>query len=57
MLNGEQYPRVMMTIIRFCVNTECHELKKLLILYWEVRFLDGRRATAHHAPKNCLLGD
>jgi coatomer subunit beta len=36
MLNGEKFPRVMMTIIRFCVNTECHELKKLLTIYWEI---------------------
>jgi len=36
MLNGERFPRVMMTVIRFCVNTESHELKKLLTLYWEV---------------------
>jgi coatomer subunit beta len=36
MLNGESFPRVMMTIIRFCVNTESHELKKLLTLYWEI---------------------
>ena len=37
MLNGERFPRVMMTVIRFCVNTESHELKKLLTLFWEVR--------------------
>eukprot|EP00615_Pteridomonas_danica_P000322 CAMPEP_0114361378 /NCGR_PEP_ID=MMETSP0101-20121206/24679_1 /TAXON_ID=38822 ORGANISM="Pteridomonas danica, Strain PT" /NCGR_SAMPLE_ID=MMETSP0101 /ASSEMBLY_ACC=CAM_ASM_000211 /LENGTH=961 /DNA_ID=CAMNT_0001506305 /DNA_START=27 /DNA_END=2912 /DNA_ORIENTATION=- len=36
MLNGEKFPRVMMTVIRFCVNTKCHELKKLLTLFWEV---------------------
>lgn len=36
MLNGEKFPRVMMTVIRFCVNTESKELKKLLTLYWEV---------------------
>jgi coatomer subunit beta len=39
MLNGEKFPRVMMTVIRFCVNTESKELKKLLTLYWEVRKL------------------
>jgi len=37
MLNGEKFPRVMMTVIRFCVNTESKELKKLLTLYWEVQ--------------------
>eukprot|EP00614_Pseudopedinella_elastica_P006800 CAMPEP_0172593566 /NCGR_PEP_ID=MMETSP1068-20121228/12783_1 /TAXON_ID=35684 /ORGANISM="Pseudopedinella elastica, Strain CCMP716" /LENGTH=961 /DNA_ID=CAMNT_0013391161 /DNA_START=28 /DNA_END=2913 /DNA_ORIENTATION=- len=36
MMDGEKFPRVMMTVIRFCVNTECHELKKLLTLYWEI---------------------
>jgi len=45
MLNGERFPRVMMTVIRFCVNTESHELKKLLTLFWEVRTLKFRDTT------------
>eukprot|EP00617_Octactis_speculum_P006280 CAMPEP_0185777950 /NCGR_PEP_ID=MMETSP1174-20130828/91260_1 /TAXON_ID=35687 /ORGANISM="Dictyocha speculum, Strain CCMP1381" /LENGTH=950 /DNA_ID=CAMNT_0028466523 /DNA_START=15 /DNA_END=2867 /DNA_ORIENTATION=- len=36
LLNGETMPRVMMTVIRFCLKSESHELKKLLTLYWEV---------------------
>jgi len=36
MLSGEPMPRMLMTVIRFCINTENHELKKLLMLYWEI---------------------
>ena len=36
MLSGEHMPRVLMSVIRFCINTEDHALKKLLMLYWEV---------------------
>lgn len=36
MLRGEQLPKVLMTVIRFCITSESHELKKLLTLYWEV---------------------
>ena len=25
-----------MTVIRFCINTEHHEFKKLLMLFWEI---------------------
>lgn len=46
MLGGESMPRVMMTVIRFCVNTDSHELKKLLTLYWEVRVTPA----LSHAP-------
>ncbi len=35
-----------MTVIRFCVNTECHELKKLLMIYWEV-ILSPTRFVSH----------
>ncbi|GMI04386.1 hypothetical protein TrVE_jg7457 [Triparma verrucosa] len=36
MLGGEALPRVLMQVIRFCINTEDHQLKKLMMLYWEV---------------------
>ena len=36
MLNGENMPKVLMTVIRFCINDDDHQLKKLLMLYWEV---------------------
>lgn len=29
-------PRMLMTVIRYCINTENHELKKLLMLFWEI---------------------
>lgn len=37
LLSGESLPRVLMSVIRFCSNTDDHMLKKLLMLYWEVR--------------------
>jgi len=29
-------PKILMTVIRFCINTDHHELKKVLMLFWEV---------------------
>lgn len=36
LLSGENLPRVLMSVIRFCSSTDDHLLKKLLMLYWEV---------------------
>ncbi|EQC36029.1 hypothetical protein SDRG_06767 [Saprolegnia diclina VS20] len=36
LLNGEKLPRVLMQIIRFCSTKEDHQLKKLLMVYWEI---------------------
>eukprot|EP00928_Gymnodinium_smaydae_P009748 TRINITY_DN13646_c0_g1_i1.p1 TRINITY_DN13646_c0_g1~~TRINITY_DN13646_c0_g1_i1.p1 ORF type:complete len:1017 (-),score=275.67 TRINITY_DN13646_c0_g1_i1:150-3200(-) len=35
MVQGETYPKLLMTIIRFVVTSNDHRLKKLLMLYWE----------------------
>ncbi len=29
-------PRVLMTVIRFCITNDDHQIKKLLMLYWEL---------------------
>lgn len=42
LLSGESLPRILMSVIRFCSNTDDHMLKKLLMLYWEVRGSEGR---------------
>lgn len=36
LLSGEDMPRILMTVIRFCITQEDHALQKLLMLYWEV---------------------
>uniref|UniRef100_A0A7S2PNF9 Coatomer subunit beta n=1 Tax=Leptocylindrus danicus TaxID=163516 RepID=A0A7S2PNF9_9STRA len=36
MLSGESMPKILMQVIRFCINTNDHKLKKLMMLYWEV---------------------
>ncbi|CAM9250196.1 unnamed protein product, partial [Heterosigma akashiwo] len=36
LLAGESLPRVLMHVIRFCINTEDHLLKKYMMLYWEI---------------------
>jgi coatomer subunit beta len=33
---GEQLPKLMMSVIKFCIHTENKFLKKLLYMYWEV---------------------
>lgn len=46
LLSGESLPRVIMSVIRFCSNTEDHQLKKLMMLYWEVRCTKLHRITS-----------
>lgn len=42
-LAGEEMPRVLMTVIRFCITSEDHALQKLLMFYYEaVRKYDGQ---------------
>ena len=36
MLSGESMPRILMQVIRFCINSNDKQLKKLCMLYWEV---------------------
>lgn len=36
LLAGEPMPRVLMTVIRYCINCDDHQIKKLLMLYWEL---------------------
>lgn len=36
LLSGEDMPRILMTVIRYCITQEDHTLQKLLMLYWEV---------------------
>ncbi|KAH8416769.1 hypothetical protein KR222_003700, partial [Zaprionus bogoriensis] len=36
LLNGERYPGLIMTIIRFVVPVQNHTIKKLLLIYWEI---------------------
>jgi len=36
MINGESYPKLLMTIIRFVVTCNDHRVKKLLQIYWEI---------------------
>lgn len=36
MLNGERLPSVLMTIIRFVMPVADHQLKKLLLVFWEI---------------------
>ncbi|CAJ1399175.1 unnamed protein product [Effrenium voratum] len=36
MINGESYPKLLMTIIRFVVTSRDHRVKKLLTIYWEI---------------------
>lgn len=36
LLTGEDMPRTLMSVIRYCITVEDHTLQKLLMLYWEV---------------------
>jgi len=44
-LNGESFPKLLMCVIKFCLHSENHQIKKLLLVYWEVvdkRSEDGK---------------
>lgn len=36
LLSGETMPDVLMAVIRYCITQDDHEIKKLLMLYWEI---------------------
>jgi coatomer subunit beta len=36
MLNGERFPSLLMTIIRFVMPVADHKIKKLLLVFWEI---------------------
>lgn len=36
MTNGEQLNKLLMPIIKYCLHSENHTIKKLLMLYWEI---------------------
>eukprot|EP00980_Cylindrotheca_fusiformis_P007367 scaffold1525_cov142-Cylindrotheca_fusiformis.AAC.167 len=62
MLGGEAMPRILMQVIRFCINSEDKQLKKLCMLYWEVvpkyQEMTGeelmQQAAGHHVPRKLL---
>jgi coatomer subunit beta len=54
-------PRILMQVIRFCINTKDHQVKKLMMLYWEVvpKYQEPTsdeilRAAGGHIPRKML---
>lgn len=35
-MNGEKFPTILMTIIRFVLPLQDHTIKKLLLIFWEI---------------------
>ena len=62
MLGGEPMPRILMQVIRFCINSDDKQLKKLCMLYWEVvpkyQPMTGEellaQASGQHVPRKLL---
>jgi coatomer subunit beta len=62
MLGGEALPRILMQVIRFCINSNDKQLKKLCMLYWEVvpKYQDMTgdeilaAAAGQHVPRKLL---
>eukprot|EP00538_Stauroneis_constricta_P000500 CAMPEP_0119548464 /NCGR_PEP_ID=MMETSP1352-20130426/2393_1 /TAXON_ID=265584 /ORGANISM="Stauroneis constricta, Strain CCMP1120" /LENGTH=990 /DNA_ID=CAMNT_0007593757 /DNA_START=73 /DNA_END=3045 /DNA_ORIENTATION=- len=62
MLGGEAMPRILMQVIRFCINSDDKQLKKLCMLYWEVvpKYQElssdeiAAQAAGHHVPRKLL---
>ncbi len=52
-LNGEVYPKLMMAVIKFCIHTTNHFIKKLLYIYWEV--VNKKDAKGNLIPEMILV--
>jgi hypothetical protein len=52
-LNGEDMSKLLMTVIRFCITVEDHEIKKLLMYFWEV--VKKYDAAGHLKPEMILV--
>jgi coatomer subunit beta len=52
-LNGEMMPKLLMTVIRFCVPCDDHKIKKLMLIYWEV--IDKTGADGKLLPEMILV--
>ena len=48
LVNGEHYPKLLMSVIKFCLHSESHAVKKLLLLYWEVVEKKGKDGALLH---------
>ncbi|GMI52665.1 hypothetical protein TeGR_g14119, partial [Tetraparma gracilis] len=54
MLAGEAMPKVVMQVIRYCINTDDHQLKKVIQLFWEVVPKFQPRAPGSKEPEKLL---
>ena len=54
MLGGEAMPKVLMQVVRYCINSPDHHLKKLMMLYWEVVPKYQPRPPTSKAPEKLL---
>ena len=60
LLANDHMPRILMTVIRFCITCEDHQIKKLLMLYWEIvpkYGADGKLVTEMILVCNALRND
>jgi coatomer subunit beta len=53
MLNGERLNNLLMHVIRFACTSNHHQLKKLLMVYWEC--VDKRDASGKLLPEMILV--
>jgi coatomer subunit beta len=53
MLNGESLNNLLMTIIRFVMPIDDHQIKKLLLMYWEI--VDKQTAEGKPMPEMILV--
>lgn len=53
MLNGESLNQLLMTIIRFVMPIDDHQIKKLLLLYWEI--VDKQTSEGKPMPEMILV--
>jgi coatomer subunit beta len=53
LLNGEPMQRLLMHVIKFCLHTENHHIRKLLMLFWES--IEKKQANGALLPEMILV--
>lgn len=52
---GEVYPKLLMSVIKFCLHCENHLVKKLLLTYWEVVDKKSKVRRAQRNSGHCTV--
>jgi len=52
-MNGENFSKLLMSVIKYCLHSENHTIKRLLLFFWEV--VDKKKSDGHLLPEMILV--